>query len=171
MLVIFTNDQCVGCNKCIRECPSLLANIAKDGCIAVDVEKCIQCGACFEACRHQARDYEDDTDVFLNDLKHGKSFSVIVAPAFVANYPDSYKKIFGYLKSLGVNHIYSVSYGADITTWAYIKYILETGKYGLISQPCPAIVNYVETYEPELISSLVPIHSPMMATAVYVKNI
>lgn len=168
--MVFTNDQCIGCNKCIRECPSLLANIAKGECINVDEEKCIQCGACFEACMHKARDYEDDTDVFFEELKKGKGFSIIVAPAFVANYPDTYKKIYGYLKSLGVNHIYSVSYGADITTWAYIKYILETGKHGLISQPCPAIVNYVETYEPDLIPSLVPIHSPMMATAVYVKK-
>jgi len=38
---------------------------------------------------------------------------------------DSYKK-------LGVKHIYSVSYGADITTWAYISYLKETGRQGLI---------------------------------------
>ena len=59
------------------------------------------------------------------------------------------KKIYGYLKSLGVSHIYSVSFGADITTWAYISYLKETGKTGLISQPCPAIVNYIEKYQPD----------------------
>ena len=139
--MIFTNSSCVGCNKCIRECPSLLANVAKEGRIEVDPAKCIQCGACFDACRHCARDYEDDTELFLQNLKSGKKYSIIVAPAFIANYPNTYKKIFGYLKNLGVNHIYSVSYGADITTWAYINYILETNRIGLISQPCPAVVN------------------------------
>lgn len=60
--------------------------------------------------------------------------------------------------------------GADITTWAYISYLKQTGKTGLISQPCPAIVNYIEKYQPELIPQLVPLHSPMMAEAIYLKK-
>ena len=43
-------------------------------------------------------------------------------PAFIANYPAQYKRILGYLKELGVSHIYSVSFGADICTWGYLKY-------------------------------------------------
>ena len=168
--MIFTNENCVGCNKCIRSCPVLTANIAGNGKINVDDSKCIQCGACFDNCHHDARDFDDDTQKFLADLKAGKKLSVIVAPAFIANYPKIYKKVYGYLKSLGVAHIYSVSYGADITTWAYISYLKKTGKQGLISQPCPAIVNYIEKYQPELISRLVPLHSPMMAQAIYLKK-
>ena len=168
--MVFTNDKCVGCNKCIRSCPAFMANVAEDGKINVNEEMCIQCGACFEHCMHDARDFDDDTNQFLSDLKKGKKMSVIVAPAFIANYPKEYKKIYGYLKSLGVAHIYSVSFGADITTWAYISYLKETGKTGLISQPCPAIVNYIEKYQPQLIPMLVPLHSPMMAEAVYLKK-
>lgn len=41
---------------------------------------------------------------------------------------------------------------------------------GGISQPCPAVVNYVEKYIPELIPHLVPIHSPMMCTAIYMQK-
>ena len=37
----------------------------------------------------------------------------------------------------------SVSFGADITTWGYIKYITENNFYGGISQPCPAVVGYI----------------------------
>ena len=168
--MVFTNDKCVGCNKCIRSCPVLTANIAEQDKISVNEEVCIQCGACFDNCRHEARDFRDDTESFLEDLKKGKKFSVIVAPAFIANYPGDYKKIYGYLKSLGVEHIYSVSFGADITTWAYISYLKQTGKTGMISQPCPAIINYIEKYQPELISKLMPIHSPMLAEAVYLKK-
>jgi methyl-accepting chemotaxis protein len=40
----------------------------------------------------------------------------------------------------------------------------------VIAQPCPAIVNYVQKYAPELIAKLAPIHSPMMCTAVYLKR-
>ena len=168
--MVFTNEKCVGCNKCIRSCPVLTANVAEEGKININEEMCIQCGACFDNCMHEARDFDDDTVKFLSDLKSGKKFSVIVAPAFVANYPKEYKKIYGYLKSLGVAHIYSVSFGADITTWAYISYLKNTKKTGLISQPCPAVVNYIEKYQPELIPMLVPLHSPMMAEAIYLKK-
>lgn len=168
--MVFTNEKCVGCNKCIRSCPVLTANVAEDGKININEEMCIQCGACFDNCMHEARDFDDDTNKFLSDLKSGKRLSVIVAPAFIANYPKEYKKIYGYLKSLGVAHIYSVSFGADITTWAYISYLKDTGKTGLISQPCPAVVNYIEKYQTELIPMLVPLHSPMMAEAVYLKK-
>ena len=74
------------------------------------------------------------------------------------------------LKKLGVNRFISVSFGADITTWAYIKYITEHKFYGGISQPCPAVVGYIERYLPELLPKLMPVHSPMMCTAVYAKK-
>lgn len=41
---------------------------------------------------------------------------------------------------------------------------------GGISQPCPAVVGYIEKYLPELIPSLMPVHSPMMCGAIYVKK-
>lgn len=171
MELIYTKDSCTGCNKCVRECPVLTANIATTvGKVTVDAEKCIACGACFDACPHQSRDYYDDTERFFDDLAAGKKISVILAPAFLANYPREYQKVLGYLKKKGVNHICSVSFGADITTWGYLKYITEHNFLGGISQPCPAIVNYVEKYIPELIPRLIPIHSPMMCTAIYMKK-
>ena len=122
MELIYANDNCTGCNKCVRDCPVLIANVATDaGKVIVDSEKCIACGACFDACEHNAREYQDDTKSFFTALEAGKKISVILAPAFLANYPHEYKKVLGYLKEKGVNHIYSVSFGADITTWGYLK--------------------------------------------------
>lgn len=171
MELIYTNDNCTGCNKCVRDCPVLIANVATDaGKVTVDSEKCIACGACFDACEHNAREYQDDTQLFFKALEAGKKISVILAPAFLANYPHEYKKVLGYLKEKGVNHIYSVSFGADITTWGYLKYITEHQFLGGISQPCPAVVNYVEKYIPELLPKMMPIHSPMMCMAIYIKK-
>ena len=174
--LVYTNEKCQGCNRCISVCPVLTANYSipsEDGenrRIEVHTENCISCGACFDACEHQARSFLDDTERFFRDLKQEKSISVILAPAFQANYPDQYEQVLGGLKALGVKHIISVSFGADITTWAYINYISKNKFHGGISQPCPAIVNYIEHYEPKLISKLVPIHSPMMCTAIYARK-
>ena len=172
--LVYTNDNCMGCNKCISVCPVLTANhaVIENGKnkIAVDGRQCVSCGACFDACAHEARSFNDDTERFFEDLKKGEKISLLLAPAFLANYPREYGSVLGGLKQLGVNRIISISFGADITTWGYIKYITEHNFTGGISQPCPAIVGYIEKYIPELIPSLVPIHSPMMCGAVYVKK-
>lgn len=173
--LVFTNEKCIGCNKCISVCPVITANRAikaENGSqrIEVDGEKCIACGACFDACEHHARDFIDDTEEFFAALAAGERISVLWAPAFAANYPNEYQQILGGLKKLGVNRIISVSFGADITTWGYIKYITEHNFKGGISQPCPAIVNYIEHYIPELIPKLVPIQSPLMCAAIYAKK-
>ncbi len=174
MSVVKTNDNCVGCNKCIRACSCIGANVAEvvDGKnrIVVDPDRCIGCGACLEACEHNAREFEDDTERFFEDLKKGEKISLLLAPAFKANYYKEYESVLGQLKAAGVNHIISVSFGADITTWAYIQYISKHNFTGAISQTCPAAVGYIERYTPELIPKLMPIHSPMMCGAIYAKK-
>lgn len=174
MSLVRTNENCIGCNKCIRACSSMGANIAvekdRGNIIDVNPEKCIACGACIDVCEHGAREYIDDVDKFFEDLKKGVKISVLIAPAFLANYPRDYEKYLGMLKKLGVNRFISVSFGADITTWGYIKYITEHKFYGGISQPCPAVVGYIERYAPELLPKLMPVQSPMMCAAIYVNK-
>lgn len=172
--MVFTKDSCVGCNRCISVCPVPNANVVeydgKDFKIKVNRDACINCGSCFDICRHDARDYDDDTERFFADLEKGRKISVIIAPAFLANYPREYEQVLGALKREGVNRMVSVSYGADITTWAYIKYLNKSHLVGEISQPCPAVVNYIEKYVPSLLPKLIPVHSPMMCTAIYLKK-
>ncbi len=172
--LVFTNDKCIGCNRCISLCPSITANHAESEgeiCkINVAGDNCIACGACFDACDHDARSYKDDTEHFFKDLKEGKSISLLIAPAFIANYPHEYEGILWGLKQLGVKRLIDVSYGADITTWAYVNYLTSKKMDGAISQPCPAVVTYIEKNIPELIDRLVPIQSPMMCAAIYAKK-
>ena len=173
--IIYTNEKCVDCNRCISGCPVLEANVLvkkQDGTteLRVDGEKCILCGRCFKLCNHGARAYLDDTETFFSDLKRGQDINVIFAPAFVTNYPKKYKKILGYLKKQGVKKFYSVSFGADITTWAYLKYISKNNMEGCISQPCPPIVSYIEKFQPNLLKKLIPVQSPVLCLAIYMKK-
>lgn len=173
--LVQTNDNCVGCNKCINVCSCVGATIAeetKDGrnVIQVDGNKCVGCGACFDACEHNAREFVDDTEAFFEALKRGERISLLIAPAFLANYPREYESVLGGLKKLGVNRLISISFGADITTWAYINYIQKNNFTGGISQPCPAVVSYIEKYVPEILPKLFPVQSPMMCGAIYAKK-
>jgi len=174
--LIYTDSKnCIGCNNCIRECPTLEANIGvmddNGVCkIHLDDKECILCGTCLDTCTHNVRRFVDDCEKFFNDLKWNEKISVLIAPAFLLNYPNEYKSILGYLKSFGVRDFYSVSFGADITTWAYLNYIQRNNAFGKISQPCPAIVSHIERHQPELIDSLMPVQSPMMCSAIYLRK-
>lgn len=171
--ITVNEENCVGCNKCIRNCLAFEANISyvteAGNKVRIDTDKCILCGKCIEVCDHDARNFTDDTERFFNDLERGKSISVIAAPSVRVNFTE-YENLFGYLKAKGVNVIYDVSYGADITTWAYLKAIKENNLQSVIAQPCPAIVGYIEKYRNNLIKNLAPIHSPMMCTAIYLRK-
>lgn len=174
--LIFTNEKCVGCNKCINVCSAMGACISTEADekghsrINVDPERCVACGACFTACEHDAREYTDDTADFLADLASGKPISLLIAPSFQANYPDEYERVLGGLKALGIRRIINVSFGADISTWGYLRYIQEHHFIGGISQPCPAVVTYIEKYAPELLPCLFPVQSPLMCAAIYART-
>lgn len=170
---IFTNDKCTGCNRCISVCTVSEANIAvmEEGKnkIYIDGDKCINCAKCIQTCPHDARDYLDDTELFLQKLSSKGEMSLLVAPAIRSNFPQ-YRRLLGMLRSMGIKHIYDTSFAADICTWGYLRYIQKNNAQGLISQPCPAVVNYIEKHNAALIPSLAPIHSPVMCGAVYMRK-
>jgi len=174
--LIYTNiEKCIGCNRCIDNCPTLTANVSvkgrDDSCtVWVDGDECNLCGMCLDNCSHAVREYQDDCDEFFAELGKGVEFSVIVAPSFYINYPTEYKQIFGYLKNLGVKDFYSASFGADITVWGYLEHLTKSGAAAYVSQPCPSIVLHIEEHLPELIPKLMPVQSPMMCTAIYLKK-
>jgi CheY-like chemotaxis protein/iron only hydrogenase large subunit-like protein/nitrogen-specific signal transduction histidine kinase len=151
-----------------------LANItyqdeAGDIKVIVDYDKCVVCGRCVSACKHEARLYTDDTERFFLDLARGDKISVIAAPSIKTNIPG-FKRLFTYLKKLGVNVVYDVSLGADICTWAHIRYMEQNENPRIITQPCPAIVLFCQLYHPELLEYLSPVHSPMACTVIYMQK-
>jgi Na+-translocating ferredoxin:NAD+ oxidoreductase RNF subunit RnfB len=175
MRKLITNDKtkCIGCNHCIRVCPVEGANYVslEDGAIKVSIndERCIACGSCIEACHHKVRDYVDDTEAFIAALRNGERISLFAAPANRINGEDS-GRLLTWLRELGVNKVYDVSLGADICTWAHIRLIQNEKPLSVITQPCPAIVNYILRHNHNLLKYLSPVQSPMLCTAIYMKR-
>ena len=174
--VIYTNDKCIGCNKCLGSCSLMGANVSVvtngSAQMKIDSRKCNDCGKCISVCVHEARSYRDDTDAFFEALKNGEKISLIVAPAFFGIYGDKVNEIIGCLKSLGVDKVYDGGYGREIAAYLVTKYIKEAKESNLekkayISNICPALVTVIQKYHPFLLPRLIPYQSPGICSAIY----
>lgn len=169
--VIFVDkDKCVNCHRCIAVCPSKMCNDGSGDFVKVNHEMCIGCGACIEACDHGARKGIDDAEDFFKSLKRGDNVVAIVAPAAAAHFKGKDLELNGWLKSIGVKAVFDVSFGAELTTKSYVEHIKKNDPKLVISQPCPAIVTWIELYHPELIQYLSPADSPMAHTITMIKR-
>ena len=169
--VIFVDkDKCVNCHRCIAVCPSKMCNDASGDYVKVNHELCIGCGHCIEACDHGARYGIDDSEDFFRCLKRGDGIVAIVAPAAAAHFKGKDLELNGWLKSIGVKAVFDVSWGAELTTKSYVEHIKKNNPKLVISQPCPAIVTWIELYHPELIPYLSPADSPMAHTITMIKK-
>lgn len=173
-MILFDADKCVSCNSCIRACPVPEANkaVSRDGKTIYDIDpdKCISCGACVRECSHGARAYEDDTLRFWNAMKSGEKIVLLAAPSIKVAFDGCWRNVLEFLRNSGSGEVYDVSFGADICTWAHIRLIEKQPGRKMISQPCPAIVNYVLKYVPEAAGSLSPVQSPILCAAVYLRK-
>ena len=69
------------------------------------------------------------------------------------------------LRALGFAGVYEVAFGADLVAREYGRLLNQKSNLRFIATSCPAIVGYVERYHPDMVPSLAPIVSPMVAMA------
>lgn len=163
-------DNCVNCHACIAACPVKYCNDASGDTVEIKSDMCIGCGQCLKACSHDARRPVDDTTAFIEALNRREPVVAIVAPAVAVSFPNQYLRLNGWLKSAGVAGIFDVSFGAELTIKSYLEHIAKNDPDLVIAQPCPALVNYAEIYQPELLPSLAPADSPMLHTIKMIKE-
>ena len=171
-LVFTVKDRCKVCYTCVRECPVKAIKII-NGQAEVIATRCIGCGNCTRVCSQNAKVFLDNTKDATEVLSGNAIKVACLAPSFPAEFTEigDYKILIGMMKKLGFNFVVEVAFGADLVANEYKKVLDDKDAPHSISSDCPAIVYYVKHYFPELVHSLAPIVSPMVATARVVKDI
>jgi|GEM_PF-953022 Signal transduction histidine kinase len=176
--IIGINEQnCTNCHQCIAVCPIKICSDGSGNVVKFNNNLCIGCGRCVEAClkshrgviEKSARFIIDDAPQLADDLSH-KEIAALIAPSAHSNF--NLKKLITALRILGIQYVYDVSLGAEITVTCYHEAIQNRCvKTPLIASPCPAVVKYVELNHPGLIQHMAPVGSPAHNLAVYVKSL
>lgn len=159
-------ENCRRCYTCVRSCPAKAIKIEL-GQAKVIAERCIGCGNCIRVCTQNAKEIKSHIERTIDLINENKIVAAAVAPSYPAEFTEIKPlQIVSALKALGFTHVFEVGFGADLVAEAY-KRILEKedNNKSYISTTCPAVVYYIEKYQPELIDNLIPLVSPMIATA------
>lgn len=165
-LIDIDPEKCINCHACIHVCPVKFCNSGAGRVIEIDHDLCIGCGACIRRCTHHARGYVDDMEAFVHHgMAAGRKTVAVMAPSVIANFGDDHLKLNGWLcEAFGVEAVFDASFGAELTVKSYVDHLRTQKPKCVIAQPCPAIVSYIELYQPDLIPYLAPVDSPMVHT-------
>jgi len=162
-------EKCKRCYTCVRNCPAKAIRVENEQAKVIE-ELCISCGTCVRVCNQKAKRIESGIEPTLSLLDEAKSVAAILAPSFVAAFPEiSPEQMVSALREVGFDIVCEVAFGAELVACEYSR-LAPSCREGLISTPCPAIVNLVEIHYPELIPLLAPIVSPMIALGRYFKK-
>ncbi len=169
-IITTIKQNCRRCYTCVRDCPAEAIRIEDGQAFVVD-ERCIACGNCTLVCSQNAKAYLSGLERASWLLEEDAPVAALLAPSFPAGFSAPAEQVVGAFKAAGFDYVVEVAQGADLVSRAYAEH-LEANPTGVhIATACPAVAEYVRKYHPGLVDRLVPIVSPMIATALAVKQL
>jgi iron only hydrogenase large subunit-like protein/uncharacterized Fe-S cluster-containing protein len=140
-------------------------------------DDCILCGNCFVVCPQNAKEIRDDTDKAEALIQSGSEVFVSLAPSFAVNYINektgqSYTltAMAKSLKKLGFTGVEETAIGATMIKHQYDQMIREGSQDVIISSCCHSVNQLIQKYYPEVLPSLAPVLSPMLAHCMDLKR-
>lgn len=170
MQVIYTDKtRCRKTYSCVRVCPVDAIGVQEDGTV-VSMERCIKCGNCVDACSQGAIKVMETVTRMEECLKAPEPTVLLLDANWPITFPGLSPMDFkSSLKQSGFAQVYSSFLAVKYVFAAYRKF-LEQEKGPLIGSLCPITSTYVEKHTPGLTSRMMPIVTPAVATARYLRH-
>lgn len=162
-LPVFTRfAECQDCYKCVRGCPVKAIKVEGHH-ASIIPDLCIHCGHCVDICPVEAKRVRDDLFKLKINLSLNKKVVISLAPAWRSEFSGLKKEqMITALRLLGITEVSETALGAEEVNSHLTNYLKDASGVK-ISTACPTIVELVQKYYPELIDSLSPMDSPLMA--------
>lgn len=186
--IVLDPEKCIKCGRCVQVCQDLQGVYALefigrgDGtCMApaamlkLDDSPCVRCGQCAAHCPVGAIYEKDEIATFQEAIADPEKQVVVqIAPSIRVGLSESFGlpagtvttgKIYAALRRLGVAAVHDTNFGADLTIMEegseLVHRLTKGGALPQFSSCCPAWVDYVEKYYPDLLDMLSSAKSPM----------
>ncbi len=187
-------SQCIDCRRCVEACSQLQhidylevkgKGVNQEIVPVKDKHKhCILCGQCAVHCPVSAAQEQTAWEQVERVIKDKNK---IVIAQFAPSIRVSIGEDFGIdpghnvsgqvitaLRELGFDYVFDVNYGADVTTMIeaqeLVDRIINKKPLPMMTACCPAWVNYVEFYRPDLIPNLTTARSPHIHSGGIIKT-
>jgi iron only hydrogenase large subunit-like protein len=173
-VLLIDDGRCRNSYSCVRVCPVNAVEVRQQRAHPlIHPERCIGCGLCFVSCSPRAIEFRNSIGEVKDLLKSGRKCTALIEPSIASEFDDitDYRKFVAMVRALGFEYVHEVSFGVDLIANKYADLFSNAeGKY-YITANCPAIVKLIEKFHPEMVPNLAPLVSPMVATAMVVREI
>jgi len=156
---------------CMRSCPVGAVKMDENRKAMIDHDKCITCGSCVQQCPFGAIVDKSFVINVLNLLRNSfnnTNFHVYAAidPAVASQFGDvKVEQVFAGIRNLGFYEVVEAAIGCDMTAIAETEAFARTveEKKWETTSCCPAFVDYVRKFHPNMMDHVSPTVSPMIA--------
>ncbi|MBG0859976.1 MAG: 4Fe-4S dicluster domain-containing protein [Bacteroidales bacterium] len=173
--ILYIDDtKCRNSYSCVRVCPVNAIEVrSQKPYPAVLPGRCIGCGLCFVSCSPHAIGFRDSREEVKRLLASGRKTAALVEPSIASEFDDitDYRKFVAMIRALGFDYVHEDSFGVDLIAAKYGDLFSESGGKYYITANCPSVVKLIEKFHPGLVPNLAPLVSPMIATAMVVKEL
>jgi NADH-quinone oxidoreductase subunit G len=195
--IILNPEKCIRCGRCVKVCQDvqnvwaleflgrgIKGKIASAADVPLRDSPCIKCGQCSAHCPVGAIYERDDTAKVWKALQDPNLHTVVqIAPAVRVALAEEFgfdpgtiitKKIYAALRRLGFKTVFDTNFSADLTIMeegSELKKRLVTkgSSIPLITSCCPAWVDYMEKYYPDMIENFSTAKSPQQMMGAMIK--
>ena len=186
--IVLDPRKCILCGRCVEVCQnvqnvhalSMLQRGINTHVSPAANEKlgnspCIKCGQCTAHCPTGALTERDDTQYVWDLLQDQDKYCVVqIAPAVRVAIGEAFGlpagtlltgKIYAALRRLGFKAVFDTNFGADVTIMEEGSEFIERfvngkGTLPMITSCCPAWVDYMEKFDPDMIDHFSSCKSP-----------
>jgi iron only hydrogenase large subunit-like protein len=159
----FDHEKCDECFKCLRVCPTKAIAFTNHSRHIIN-DLCIKCGRCQKECPQGALTIHLDLQGVQHAVQTGKTVIASIAPSFAGAFDlDAPGKMCAALKKLGFSAVEETARGAEMVSIEYEKYISKSNLPNIITSCCPSSNYLIEHYYENVIDSVIPVVSPMLA--------
>lgn len=167
--------QCQDCYKCIRHCPVKAIRVENNHARIIP-ELCVFCGQCVMDCPTHAKQTRNDIQRARHLLASKEQVFVSLAPSFISEFPEfTPQQLVAAFRKLGFAGVSETALGADLVSARLAGDLAQAaenprGQRLFLSSACPAVVEYLKLYQPDLAPCITDRASPLLAHARYLRQ-